>query len=118
MSTNFEHSQRNTHLSFETIDREVRKFDISLFTAPAAVQTHTTQTERLVTVYASARPILVALEAIPFLPASWRAVLTVLTATIDGISTSFRTGSSDAPAQAGATAAMEPKLPAGRQDEE
>src|ERR1019366_3860705 len=28
MSTNFDHSEKTNHLSFETIDRQVQKFDI------------------------------------------------------------------------------------------
>jgi hypothetical protein len=115
MSTNFDHPEKNNHLSFETIDRRVQKFDILLFTSPAAVQTTATRTERLVAVYGTTRPILVAVTAIPFIPAAWRAVLTVFTTTLDEISASFKAGKdlATAPVDGAAQVAMEPKLPVG-----
>ena len=82
---------------------------------PAGQETPASRTQRLVMSYAAARPILVALAAIQFIPTSWRAVLAVFTTTLDEVSASFRFGTSDAPVsvQPGATASMEPKLPVG-----
>jgi hypothetical protein len=58
MSTGFDHSNKGNHLSFDSIDREVRKFDIVGFSSEGAVQTPATSIERLVTVFDAVRPIL------------------------------------------------------------
>ncbi len=113
MSTNFDHPEKTNHLSFETIDRQVQKFDILAMTSPGAVQTPATRTERLVTAYGTARPIIVALTAIPFIPASWRAVLSVFTANLDEVSAAFKAGKDQLSADGGQQVDMEPKLPVG-----
>ena len=121
MSTGQQHYNENNTHSFEAINAHVRRVDLASLTALSAVlETPGGRTQHLVTSYAAARPILAALAVIPFIPASWRAVLAVFTTTLDETSASFRFGTSDAlaSAQPGAIASMEPKLPAGRGDME
>jgi hypothetical protein len=113
MSTGYEHSG-NTHTSFENIDRHIQSFDMTPFTAPGAVQM--SRTDRLSATYAVARPILLAVTAISLIPATWRAALRIFVTTLDEVTATFRTGSSDLNAGQPATGAqleMEPKLPVG-----
>jgi hypothetical protein len=113
MSTGYEHTE-NTHTSFESINQHVQSFDMTAFTAAGAAQT--SRTERPSATYAVARPILLAVTAIPLIPASWRAALRIFVATLDETTAAFRTGSSDLTAGdplPGEQVAMEPKLPVG-----
>jgi len=116
-------------LSFESINAHVSRLELEALTAfsavqetpsgqekPAGQETPAIQTQRVVKSYAAARPILVALAAIPFIPAAWRAVVMTFVATLDGATAAFRTGSSDLAAGDSLPAVqveMEPKLPAG-----
>ncbi|MBV8545905.1 MAG: hypothetical protein JO093_14270 [Acidobacteria bacterium] len=68
--------------------------------------------QRLLTSYTAARPILVALAAIPFIPANWRAIVGVLVATLDQVTASFKAGKDLAVGDDAAASTMEPKLPA------
>jgi hypothetical protein len=63
--------------------------------------------------YAAARPILVALAAIPFIPATWRAVVTAFVVTLDEVGASFKAGKDLAAGSATPSVEMEPKLPVG-----
>ena len=54
----------------------------------------------------AARPILVALSAIPLIPATWRAIVTTLVAALGRVTESFKAGKDLA------VSTMEPKLPA------
>jgi len=105
MSTNFDHSRKNNHYTFEAIDRGVQEFD---FRALSSLRTPAAQMERLVTVYATVRPILLALTEIRFIPKSWRAVLTIFTvsldevsATLDEVSETFKAGKDQSPVECG-----------------
>src|SRR6266404_1569332 len=82
MSTGFDHSNKNNPLTFGSINRQVHEFDAVAFMSEGAVQTPATRTQRLVTIYASARPILAALAAIPLIPAAWRTVMTIFVSTL------------------------------------
>jgi hypothetical protein len=140
MSTGQQHHNEKNDLSFESINAHVRGLDLAALTAPTLVQetplgqekaagqekplgqeTPATRTQRLVVSYAAARPILVALAAIPFIPANWRAVVTAFIVTLDEVAAGFRFGTSDASTSGkglptgGATPSveMEPKLPVG-----
>jgi hypothetical protein len=141
MSTGQEHHTEKNALSFESINAHVRGLDLAALTAPTIVQetpagqekplgqekpagqdkpagqeTTAARMPRLVMSYAAARPILVALAAIPFIPAAWRAVVTAFIVTLDGVTAAFRTGSSDLTAGnslPGVQVEMEPKLPVG-----
>lgn len=113
MSTGYELIDKQ-RLSFESIDRAVTAFNALSLTSEGAVQNLETRTQQLVTVYASVRPILYALEQIPLIPASWRAVLTVFVTTLDGVSAAFKAGKDLATGPVDGTKAdMEPKLPVG-----
>jgi hypothetical protein len=114
MSTGFDHSNKENHLTFDSIDREVRKFDIVSFSSEGAVQTTATSTERLVAVFDAVRPILLALAtAIPLIPAAWRTLMSAFVSTLDGVSASFKAGKDLAisPVNGQPKADMEPKLP-------
>jgi len=113
MSTGFDHSDKETHLSFDNINHQVQQFDAVTFMSEGAVQTPATRTERLVTAYGTARPILMALAAIPLIPAQWRMVVTILVSTLDDVSASFKAGKDLAttPTSGSPKAEMEPKLP-------
>jgi hypothetical protein len=105
------HNEAASH-SFETIDAHVNAAGIAGVTAPsAAQQTPANREQRLVTNYAAARPILVAVAAIPFIPANWRAVITALVVMLDEVSNSFKAGK-DLAIGDGTINTMEPKLPA------
>jgi hypothetical protein len=113
MSTGYEHTE-NTHTSFESIDRHIQSFDMTAFTAPGDART--SRADRLSATYAVARPILLAVNAIPLIPATWRATLRIFVTTLDEVTAAFRTGSSDLTGGdplPGEQVAMEPKLPVG-----
>jgi hypothetical protein len=129
MSTGQQHHNEKNDLSFESINAHVRSLDLAALTAPTLVQetlagqekpvgqeTTAARAQRLVMSYAAARPILVALAAIPFIPAAWRAVVTAFIVTLDGVTAAFRTGASDLTggnSLPGVQVEMEPKLPVG-----
>jgi hypothetical protein len=106
MSTGFDHTAKSQNHTFDDMDKKVETFDITGFTAQGAVQDAATRTQRLATVYATARPIIAAVSAIPLIPAKWRAVLSVFLVTLDEVTASFKAGKDLATSQ------MEPKLPA------
>jgi len=106
------HDESNPH-SFETINAHVSGLDLSEVTAPAATaQTGADRAQRLMTAYTAARPILVAVAAIPFIPANWRAVVTVFVVTLDEVTASFKAGK-DLAVGGVPWSTMEPKLPVG-----
>jgi len=114
MSTGFDHSNKDNHLTFDSIDRQVKKFDVVSFASEGAVQTSATAAERLVTVFEAVRPILMALAAtIPLIPAAWRTLMNVFVSTLDDVSASFKDGKDLATAPVGGSPKvdMEPKLP-------
>jgi hypothetical protein len=113
MSTGYEHDGK-THTSFENIDRHIQSFDMTPFTVPGAAQT--SRTDRLSAAYAVARPILLAVTAISLIPTTWRATMRIFVTTLDEVTASFRTGSSDLISGEQATGPqleMEPKRPVG-----
>ena len=114
MSTGFDHSNQETHLSFDSINHQVQQFDAVTFMSEGAIQTSATRAERLVTVFGAVRPILMALaSAIPLIPAAWRTLLGVFVSTLDDVSASFKAGKDLAttPTSGSPKAEMEPKLP-------
>ena len=114
MSTGFDHSNKDTHLSFDSINRQVQQFDAVTFMSEGAVQTPATRTERLVTAFNAVRPILMALaSALPLIPAAWRTLLSVFVSTLDDVSASFKAGKDLATTSPSGSpkAEMEPKLP-------
>lgn len=115
MSTAFDQTHKDNHLSFDSINRQVQQFDAVTFMSEGAVETPMTRMDRLVTVYASARPILAALAAIPLIPSTWHTVLTIFVSTLDGVSASFKAGKdlAIAPVDGGTQAGLEPKPPVG-----
>jgi hypothetical protein len=112
MSTGFDHAAKNETFSFDEIDREVQQFDISIFMGECVIQQQAPLSERLVAVYSMSRRIIVAVAAIPLIPATWRAVLSVLILTLDEVTAAFKAGKDLALGDGGASANMEPKLPA------
>ena len=113
MSTGQQHHNEKNELSFESINAHIAGLDLSELTAPAAVQTTPgNRVQQLITSYAAVRPILAAVAAIPFIPANWRAVLTAFVVTLDQVTASFKAGKDLATSDSGASAEMEPKLPA------
>jgi hypothetical protein len=114
MSTGYEHIDKQ-RLSFESIDLAVAAFNALSPASESAVQNLETRAQQLVTVYASVRPILFALEQILLIPAAWRAVLKVFITTLDDVSASFKAGKDLATGPVGGApkADMEPKLPVG-----
>jgi hypothetical protein len=126
MSTGQQHHNEKNDLSFESINAHVRGLDLAALTAPTLVQetpvgqekplgqeTPATRTQRLVVSYAAARPILVALASIAFIPAAWRAVVTAFVVTADGVEEAFKAGKDLATGGAIPSVEMEPKLPVG-----
>jgi hypothetical protein len=109
MSTGIDHE--TNHISFESIDRHVRSFDLTALTSQGAVQQ--SKADRLTTTYDMVRPILLVVAAIPLIPANWRAALRVFVATLDDVTALFKAGKDLAAGNAGATVEMEPKLPVG-----
>jgi uncharacterized membrane protein len=112
MSTGHQHHDERNALSFEAINAHVNSIDLAEVTAPtAAPQTAADRAQRLMTAYTAARPILVAVAAIPFIPANWRAIVSVLVVTLDQVTASFKAGK-DLSDEGGPVTQMEPKLPA------
>jgi hypothetical protein len=112
MSTGQQHHTESNAVSFEAINAHVNASDLAGVTAPGtAQQTPADRAQRLITNYTAARPILVAVATIPFIPAPWRAVITGLVVMLDEVSESFKAGKDLAIGNAPA-AQMEPKLPA------
>jgi hypothetical protein len=110
MSTGFDHTDKH-HLSFENIDRGVQEFDTAAFMGEGLVKHQATPIQRLTAVYPTARLILAGVAATPLLPGTWRSVLSMLLVVLDQV-TSFKAGKDLAVADGGASASMEPKLPA------
>ncbi|HSY50003.1 MAG TPA: hypothetical protein VLC46_14405 [Thermoanaerobaculia bacterium] len=115
MSTGYQHHEKAQNLSFDSIDSAVKAFDIVAFSSENEVQTLGTRTERLVNVYQSVRPIILALSTIPLIPAAWRALLAVFAGSMDDLSATFKAGKdlATSPVDAAPKADMEPKLPVG-----
>jgi len=114
MSTGFDHSNKDNRLTFDSIDGQVKKFDVVSFASEGAVQTSATAAERLVTVFEAVRPILMALAAtIPLIPAAWRTLMSVFVSTLDDATASFKAGKDLATTSTSGSpkAEMEPKLP-------
>ena len=109
MSTGYEHKD-NHHLTFESIDRHVQSFDLTVFTAEGAVRE--SKADRLTATYAVARPILLGVTAIPLIPVTWRAALRIFVATLDEVTATFKAGKDLATGDAPSTQ-MEPNLPVG-----
>ena len=113
MSTGHQHHDERNALSFEAINAHVNSIDLAEVTAPtAAPQTAADRAQRLMTAYTAARPILVAVAAITFIPANWRAVVSVLVVTLDQVTASFKAGKDLAVGDDPPVSTMEPKLPA------
>jgi hypothetical protein len=114
MSTGYDHI-RNTPITFKAIDREVKKLDVNAFTSEGAVSTPAGDAQRLSTVFASVRPILLSLAAVPLIPAAWRTALRVFVNTLDQVTAAFKAGKDLAvgPVDGSANVEMEPKLPVG-----
>lgn len=113
MSTGQQHHNEHNANSFEAINAHVKSIDLSEVTAPTAVpQTAADRAQRLITAYAAARPILVAVSAIPLIPATWRAIVTTLVAALDGVTDTFKAGKDLAVGDGTPVSTMEPKLPA------
>jgi hypothetical protein len=115
MSTGFEQNETSLRISFKSIDQGVRAFDIMELASNGAEQTTETRTQRVVTVYTAARPIIVALSQVLLIPKTWRALLTVFVATLDQVSATFKAGKDLAtgPVDGTPQVDMEPKLPVG-----
>ena len=116
MSTGFNHANKDNHLTFDSIDHQVKQFDLVTFNSEGAVQTSATAIERLVTVFDAVRPILMALAtAIPLIPVAWRTLMSVFVSSLDEVSASFKAGKdlATAPVNVSPKADMEPKLPVG-----
>ena len=113
MSTGQQHHSESNNVSFESINAHVSTIDLSEVTAPAAAtQTAADRAQRLATAYTAARPILVAVSAIPLIPATWRAIVTTLVAALDGVTATFKAGKDLAVGDGVPVNTMEPKLPA------
>lgn len=113
MSTGQQHHSEPNTISFEAINAHVSNIDLAEVTAQTAVpQSAADRAQRLITAYAAARPILVAVSAIPLIPATWRAIVTTFVAALDGFSTTFKAGKDLAVGDGSPVNTMEPKLPA------
>lgn len=115
MSTGFEENGNSQRITFKSIDQGVKAFDILELASNGAEQTMETRTQRVVKVYAAARPIIVALSSVLLIPQTWRALLTVFVATLDQVSATFKAGKDLAtgPVDGTPQVDMEPKLPVG-----
>jgi hypothetical protein len=111
MSTGQQHHNEQNEVSFEAINAHVNRIGLPEVTAQTgAPQTAADRAQQLMTAYTAARPILIAVSAIPFIPANWRAIVSVLVTTLDQVAT-FKAGKDLAVGNAPANT-MEPKLPA------
>ena len=112
MSTGQQHHSERNEVSFEGINAHVNSIDLSQVTAQtAAPQSAADRAQRLMTAYTAARPILVAVSAIPLIPATWRTIVTTLVIALDGVTNTFKAGKDLAVSEAPLNT-MEPKLPA------
>jgi hypothetical protein len=124
MSTGQQHENKTADLSFESIDDQINDYvndfidefeslDLGGEGAVATPQTPADRAQRLMTTYAGVRPILVALAAVPLVPETWRAAITVFVASLDGVTATFKAGKDLAVGNGGSTSTveMEPKLP-------
>jgi hypothetical protein len=122
MSTGQQHENKTTDLSFESIDDhildyvndfidEFESLDTTGEGAVATPQTAADRAQRLMTTYAGVRPILLALAAVPLVPETWRAAISVFVASLDGVTATFKAGKDLAVGDGGSTVEMEPKLP-------
>jgi hypothetical protein len=113
MSTGQQHHIEHNALSFEAINAHVNDIDLAELTARTAVpQTGADRAQRLVIAYTAARPILAAVAAMPFIPATWRAVVTALVVTLDQVTASFKAGKDLGVGEGVPDSTMEPKFPA------
>ncbi|MEA2327058.1 MAG: hypothetical protein QOE68_2017 [Thermoanaerobaculia bacterium] len=113
MSTGQEHHIEHNAHSFEAINAHVKNIDLAEVTAPtAAPQTPAEREQRLTNAYTAARPILVALAAMPFIPATWRAIVTTFVVALDQITASFKAGKDLSIGDDTPVSTMEPKFPA------
>lgn len=126
MSTGQQDPIETNDLSFESIDDQINDYvnefidefeslDLGGEGAVAPPQTPADRSQRLVTTYAGVRPILLALAAVPLVPETWRAALSVFVITLDGVTATFKAGKDLAVGDGGSTSTveMEPKLPVG-----
>jgi hypothetical protein len=115
MSTGYEHIENAQRISFKSIDQGVMEFDVLCLASHGAAQTTETRTQRVITVYATARPIIVALSSVLLIPPTRRALLAVFVATLDEVSATFKAGKdlATAPVDVTPQVDMEPKLPVG-----
>ena len=67
--------------------------------------------QRLITAYAVAHPILIAIAAISLIPSIWRTALRIFTTTLDEVTLSFKAAKDLAVGDGGTCVEMEPKLP-------
>jgi len=112
MSTDQQIHNESNPQSFETINAHVNALDPAVTAASCGAQeTDAQRTQRLVTNFNAARPILVAVAGIAFLPTKWRAVMTAHVVTLDEVSASFKAGK-DLAVGGVPWSTMEPKLPA------
>lgn len=113
MSTGQQHHIEHDAHSFEAINAHVNNIDLAEITALTAVpQTGSGREQRLTAAYKAARPILAAVAAMPFIPATWRAIVTALLVTLDQVTASFKAGKDLAVGDDVPINTMEPKLPA------
>jgi hypothetical protein len=122
MSTGQQHESKTNDLSFESIDDHILDYvndvidefetlDSGEMAVMAKPQTAADRAQSLMTTYAGVRPILLALAAVPLVPETWRAAITVFVASLDGVTASFKAGKDLAVGNGGSTVEMEPKLP-------
>ena len=116
MSTGQQHHNEHNAISFEAINAHVNRFGLDEVDGPttptAAPQSPADRATRLMTAYTAARPILVAVAAIPLIPATWRAIVTTFVVALDGFTASFKAGKDLAVGDDAPVSTMEPKLPA------
>ncbi|HSY49311.1 MAG TPA: hypothetical protein VLC46_10905 [Thermoanaerobaculia bacterium] len=130
MSTGQKHDNDKNELSFESINGQINDY-VNVFIDPfesldedgegavAAPQTAAERAQRLMTMYAGVRPILLALASVPLVPAAWRSAISVFVITLDGVTDTFKAGKDLAVGDGGSastwtsTVEMEPKLPVG-----
>lgn len=126
MSTGQQHHNENNALSFESINAHVNRIYMEALTSPIREawkpdmevtacdgEPPVSRTERLVKSYAAARPILVAIAAIPFIPGTWSTIVTTFIITLDDVHASFKAGKDQLVGDVPPSVAMEPKLPVG-----
>ena len=113
MSTGQQHHIEHNAHSFEAINAHINNIDLAEITSMTAVpQTGSGRAQRLTITYRAARPILAALAATPFIPATWRAIVRALVVSLDQVTASFKAGKDLAVGDDVSVSTMEPKLPA------